>query len=118
MAELADAYGSGPYGETRGGSSPLVSSSPTNLGETRASVRTEERAIRSAVRRLGIHPTKQGVAAQRPAREVAGFKTAVRYEFRSARAERCADEQGQRDYASFENFHSPIVRRAEEGVKF
>ena len=25
MAELADAYGSGPYGETRGGSSPLVS---------------------------------------------------------------------------------------------
>ena len=26
MAELADAYGSGPYGETRGGSSPLASS--------------------------------------------------------------------------------------------
>jgi hypothetical protein len=25
VAELADAYGSGPYGETRGGSSPLVS---------------------------------------------------------------------------------------------
>ena len=25
MAELADAYGSGPYGATRGGSSPLVS---------------------------------------------------------------------------------------------
>ena len=25
MAELADAYGSGPYGETRGGSSPLAS---------------------------------------------------------------------------------------------
>jgi hypothetical protein len=32
VAELADAYGSGPYGETRGGSSPLASSplvSPT-----------------------------------------------------------------------------------------
>jgi hypothetical protein len=28
VAELADAYGSGPYGETRGGSSPLVSSLP------------------------------------------------------------------------------------------
>jgi hypothetical protein len=26
VAELADAYGSGPYGETRGGSSPLASS--------------------------------------------------------------------------------------------
>ena len=26
MAELADAYGSGPYGATRGGSSPLASS--------------------------------------------------------------------------------------------
>ena len=26
MAESADAYGSGPYGETRGGSSPLASS--------------------------------------------------------------------------------------------
>src|SRR5207302_6896624 len=26
VAELADAYGSGPYGATRGGSSPLVSS--------------------------------------------------------------------------------------------
>jgi hypothetical protein len=25
VAELADAYGSGPYGATRGGSSPLVS---------------------------------------------------------------------------------------------
>jgi hypothetical protein len=25
VAELADAYGSGPYGETRGGSSPLAS---------------------------------------------------------------------------------------------
>lgn len=25
VAELADAYGSGPYGVTRGGSSPLVS---------------------------------------------------------------------------------------------
>ena len=25
VAELVDAYGSGPYGETRGGSSPLVS---------------------------------------------------------------------------------------------
>lgn len=29
VAELADAYGSGPYGATRGGSSPLVS---TTLG--------------------------------------------------------------------------------------
>src|SRR5207253_5637319 len=28
VAELADAYGSGPYGETRGGSSPLASSKP------------------------------------------------------------------------------------------
>src|SRR5207245_8369838 len=27
VAELADAYGSGPYGETRGGSSPLASNS-------------------------------------------------------------------------------------------
>ena len=27
MAEPADAYGSGPYGETRGGSTPLASSS-------------------------------------------------------------------------------------------
>ncbi len=26
VAELADAYGSGPYGETRGGSSPLAES--------------------------------------------------------------------------------------------
>jgi hypothetical protein len=34
VAELADAYGSGPYGETRGGSSPLASSvwvSPATL---------------------------------------------------------------------------------------
>ena len=28
VAELADAYGSGPYGETRGGSSPLASTKP------------------------------------------------------------------------------------------
>jgi len=41
VAELADAYGSGPYGETRGGSSPLASSSSvsptlafTKRGET------------------------------------------------------------------------------------
>jgi hypothetical protein len=27
VAELADAYGSGPYGATRGGSSPLASTS-------------------------------------------------------------------------------------------
>ena len=27
VAELADAYGSGPYGETLGGSSPLASNS-------------------------------------------------------------------------------------------
>jgi hypothetical protein len=31
VAELADAYGSGPYGETRGGSSPLASSKPLYL---------------------------------------------------------------------------------------
>ena len=30
VAELADAYGSGPYGATRGGSSPLVSISPAD----------------------------------------------------------------------------------------
>src|ERR1043165_8693288 len=37
VAELADAYGSGPYGETRGGSSPLASSpliSPPTLFES------------------------------------------------------------------------------------
>jgi hypothetical protein len=31
VAELADAYGSGPYGETRGGSSPLASSARSRL---------------------------------------------------------------------------------------
>ena len=31
VAELADAYGSGPYGETRGGSSPLASSNFPSL---------------------------------------------------------------------------------------
>jgi hypothetical protein len=37
VAELADAYGSGPYGETRGGSSPLASSalSPSSLEDIR-----------------------------------------------------------------------------------
>src|SRR5207247_10033036 len=32
VAELADAYGSGPYGETRGGSSPLASSNSPPSG--------------------------------------------------------------------------------------
>src|SRR4051812_5059380 len=32
VAELADAYGSGPYGATRGGSSPLVSRSGRRKG--------------------------------------------------------------------------------------
>jgi hypothetical protein len=39
VAELADAYGSGPYGETRGGSSPLASSAwvfPTDLIQKRS----------------------------------------------------------------------------------
>lgn len=36
MAELADAYGSGPYGETRGGSSPLASSDIRTLIENEA----------------------------------------------------------------------------------
>ena len=34
MAELADAYGSGPYGATRGGSSPLVSNFLDDLQAT------------------------------------------------------------------------------------
>ena len=36
VAELADAYGSGPYGETRGGSSPLVSTISVNAVVVRA----------------------------------------------------------------------------------
>ena len=35
MAELADAYGSGPYGETRGGSSPLAST-PSGVAGTKS----------------------------------------------------------------------------------
>ena len=31
VAELADAYGSGPYGATRGGSSPLASTNSLSL---------------------------------------------------------------------------------------
>src|SRR6059058_2261623 len=39
VAELADAYGSGPYGETRGGSSPLASSlTPQPIWKRRLSV--------------------------------------------------------------------------------
>ena len=33
VAELADAYGSGPYGATRGGSSPLASSYSRRTGD-------------------------------------------------------------------------------------
>src|SRR4030095_13655783 len=36
VAELADAYGSGPYGATRGGSSPLASSSSCRTTDPRS----------------------------------------------------------------------------------
>src|SRR6266699_3756380 len=41
VAELADAYGSGPYGETRGGSSPLASTKPRPPNRPSARGKTE-----------------------------------------------------------------------------
>ena len=43
VAELADAYGSGPYGETRGGSSPLASRACSQL------ILTQSKTYRQAV---------------------------------------------------------------------
>jgi hypothetical protein len=42
VAELADAYGSGPYGETRGGSSPLASKRPFAIDPQQAANRILE----------------------------------------------------------------------------
>ncbi|MEK0445177.1 MAG: hypothetical protein RLZZ399_498 [Verrucomicrobiota bacterium] len=60
MAELADAYGSGPYGETRGGSSPLVSTTlvpffqysslPTGVRSAPKSKGPENRGTSAALR--------------------------------------------------------------------
>src|ERR1043166_199436 len=48
---MADAYGSGPYGETRGGSTPLVST-PSDEGQWPKSIdRRREKAQKNGIKR-------------------------------------------------------------------
>src|ERR1700737_4776472 len=52
VAELADAYGSGPYGATRGGSSPLVSTSLSVEPMQQAFTQQEPKTIRRLFARI------------------------------------------------------------------
>jgi hypothetical protein len=71
VAELADAYGSGPYGATRGGSSPLASRLVTrrarsvDLGVGRHDVRANGPDRRHAVLRPCLRVDPEGIGEER-----------------------------------------------------
>ena len=65
VAELADAYGSGPYGETRGGSSPLASSAWVSAHRPYAGAKTIGKPPISLVLMDYLRPAAFLRAAQR-----------------------------------------------------
>jgi hypothetical protein len=71
VAELADAYGSGPYGATRGGSSPLASrlvnrrARSVDLGVGRHDVRANGSDRRHAALRPCLRVDPEGIGEER-----------------------------------------------------